>query len=76
MESAFVNSGVETMLSELPEYFMDMFLVKLNVVRVDEDVIEIDDNTNIKHIGKDVVHEPLECCWGVGKSKRHDLPFK
>ena len=76
MESAFVDSGVETMLSESPEYFTDMFSVKLNVVGVDEDVVEIDNNTNIEHVSKDVVYKSLEHCWGVGKSERHDLPFK
>ena len=76
VESAFVDSGIETVLSESLEYFTDMFSVKLNVIRVDEDVVEIDDNTNIKHVGEDVVHKPLECHGGIGKSKGHDLPLE
>ena len=33
-----------------------MLLVYFHIVGVDEDVIKIDDNTDIEHIGKDVVH--------------------
>jgi len=53
-----------------------MFSVYLNVVGVDEDVVEVDDNTDIKHVGEDVVHKSLERHWGIGESKRHNLPFK
>ncbi len=53
-----------------------MLLVCFHIVGVDEDVVKIDDNTNIEHIGEDVVHESLERSWGIGKSERHDLPFK
>jgi hypothetical protein len=76
VKGAFVDSGVETVLLELPEYFTDMFSVKLNVVGVDEDVVKIDNNTNIKHVSEDVVHESLEHYGGIGKSERHDLPFE
>jgi len=75
VEGAFVNSGVETIFSESPEYFVDMFSVDLNVVGIDEDVIEIDNNA-IEHVGEDVIHKYLEHCRGVGESKGHDLPFK
>jgi hypothetical protein len=76
VESAFVDSGIEAVLSESSKYFAYMFSVKLGVVRVDEDIVEIDDNTNIEHVGEDVVHKSLERRRGVGKSERHDLPFK
>jgi len=76
VEDAFVNSGVETIFSESLEYFADMFSVDFNVVGVDEDVVEVDNNTNIEHVSEDVVHKSLERCRGVGKSEGHDLPFK
>ena len=53
-----------------------MLSVDFDVVGVDEDVVEVDDNTNIEHVSEDIIHEFLECCWGVGESEGHDLPFK
>jgi hypothetical protein len=76
VESAFVNSGIEVVLLESSKYFTYMFLVKLGVVGIDEDIVKIDNNTNIEHVGEDVVHKSLERHGGVGKSERHDLPFK
>jgi hypothetical protein len=37
---------------------------------------DIDHNTTIKHIAKDVTHEILKNCGTIGKTKRHDLPLK
>src|SRR5438034_9137310 len=53
-----------------------MEVVRFHVFGVDEDVVEVDDDGNIKEIGEDVVHEVLECCWRVCQSKRHYPPLE
>jgi hypothetical protein len=53
-----------------------MFLVLRRVVGIDQDVINIDNDANIKHIAENVIHEMLKNSWTVGKTERHDLPLK
>ena len=45
------------------------------VLRIGQDVIQIDYDTDVKEIGKDGVDEPLESCRGVRQTERHDEPF-
>ena len=53
------------MFAESSEYFLDMSIVFLQRVRVDQDVIQINDDTDVNHIGEDVIHEPLKSCWRI-----------
>ena len=46
------------------------------IIRIDEDVIKVDDNGNVNHVGKDVVHKTLESGRSVGETERHNQPFK
>jgi hypothetical protein len=46
------------------------------VVGIDQDVVDIDNDTNIKHITETVIHETLKNRGTVGKTERHDLPLK
>ena len=62
----FVRMGIETMLPEMTENLMDMFLVFHRVVGVDEDVIEVDGNIYVQKVTENVVHESLESGWGIG----------
>ena len=41
---------------------MEMLIVLFHVVRVDEDVIQVDKDTYIEHAREDVVHEVLKSC--------------
>ncbi len=38
-----------------------MCLVLCGIVGVDEDVIEVYDYGNVKHVSENVIHEALEC---------------
>ena len=73
---AFPGIGVKAMFPELVEDFFDVLFVLGHVVRVDEDVIEVDNDTDIEKVAEDVVHETLEGCGGIGKSEGHHQPFK
>jgi hypothetical protein len=58
------------------EYFADMFGVILWVIRVDEDVVKVDDDTNVEHVVENIVDEALEGRGSVGKPERHYAPLK
>ena len=76
MEETFIGAGVEVMLSEASENFLDMASVFFLRVRVDENVVEVHQYTNIEQVAKDVIHEALESGRCVGESERHYVPFK
>ena len=76
MEETLIGAGVEVMLSEALENFSDMASVFFFGVRVDEYVIKVYQNTNIKQVTKDVIHEALESSRCVGESERHYTPFE
>ena len=48
------------MLSEVLENFLDMASESFLGVRVDEDVVEVHQYTNIEQVAEDVIHEALE----------------
>jgi len=50
------------------KYFLDMSFVFGNVVRIDENVVQIYDDNDVDHIHEDVIHKPLKSCRGVSPS--------
>ncbi|KXN84319.1 hypothetical protein AN958_12756 [Leucoagaricus sp. SymC.cos] len=46
------------------------------VVRIDEDIVKIDSNADIKEVREDVVHEMLESSRSISETKRHYQPFE
>ena len=46
------------------------------IFRVDEDVIKIDNDTEIEEVAEDVIHEMLEGCKGIDEAERHQLPLE
>ena len=43
------------------------------IISVDEDVIKVHDDEDVKLLHKDLVDVPLEACWGVRQTERHHL---
>src|ERR1700731_1041533 len=66
----------ETVLPEPSEYLSDMFNVLFQVLRVDEDVVEVDNHECVKEVGEDVIHEVLESGRCICEPKGHHTPFK
>ena len=60
MEETLIGAGIEVMLSEVLENFLDMASESFLGVRVDEDVVEVHQYTNIEQVAEDVIHEALE----------------
>jgi hypothetical protein len=52
---------------------MNIFPVLRWVIRINQDVVEIDHSANIKHITKNIIHEMLKNHGAIGKTERHDF---
>jgi len=76
VEFAFLCFGIKTSLAETLEYFFYMPMMLGHVIQVDEYIIQIYYDTDIQNIRENVIHESLEGCGSVGKTKRHYRPFK
>ena len=76
MELTLLWLGEEIVLSEALEDFMDMFLMGLEVLGVYQDVIQIDDNTDIKEIHKDAIDKSVESHRSICQAKGHDIPLE
>src|SRR5882672_6435787 len=62
MELTLVCMGKKSISMELLEYFPNMSFVLGNVVGVDEDVIQVNDDNDVDHICKYVIHKSLKSC--------------
>ena len=69
-------TSIKAVLAESPKYFLDMSFVLRHIVGVNEDIIKVNDNTDIKHICEDFIHVTLESSRHIGKSEGHHKPFK
>src|SRR5882724_11861869 len=76
VELAFVCMGKQSISAEPMKYFLNVSFVFRNVVRIDENVIQIYDDNDINHICEDVVHKSLKSCWSISKPFRHYQPFE
>ena len=63
------------MLAQLPKHFQNMFFVILHIVRVNQDVVEVNYHAAIEHICEYQVYEPLKCGQGIGEAERHHQPL-
>ena len=60
------------MFPEAGEYFADVSGMFVGVPRKDKYVIQVNHYEFVKEVGKDAVHEALESCRSIGKTKMHD----
>ena len=76
MELAFVCMGKKSVSAESAEYFLNMEFVLRNIVRIDEDVVQIYDDYDINHIRENVVHKSLKRSGCISKPFWHYQPFE
>ena len=69
MKLILLKLDKEAICTELPEDFLDMFLVRGHVCGIDEDVVQVYYCTNIYKICKDSVDKALEHCQNIGGTK-------
>jgi hypothetical protein len=75
MEFTFFGFGIKPTLAEVSKYFSDVILMGCKVLEIYKDVIQIDDNTYVKHIGEDAIDKLLESSRCIGETFRHNQPF-
>ena len=71
MKPALIGLDKKSISSESLEYFLNMDLVLGHIVGVDEDVVQIDDDSDVDHICKSIIHKSLKSCRCIGKPFRH-----
>ena len=74
MKSTLLQVGIQRELLELfqnPPYGCDVTISV--IISVDEDVVQIHDDEDVKLLSKDFVDVSLEACWCVCQPKRHHL---
>ena len=64
------------MFSQTGQDFSDVLRMFRGIVGVDEDVVEVDDDVDVKKVAKDVLHETLESSGGVAEAEGHDHHLK
>ena len=76
MEGTLIGMGVKSVLSESSEYLSDMFPVVIKIIGVDQNVVQINENTYIQEIRENIIHKTLKSGRGIGKSEGHNTPLK
>jgi len=76
MELTFVCMGKKSVSAESAECFLNVGFVLGNVVRIDEDVVQIYDDYDIDHIHENVFHKSLKSCRCISKPLRHYQPLE
>jgi len=80
MEFAFFYLGIQSQFAESFQYFFDMAPVLRDIIRVDQDVTQVDYYTHIKEVREYVIHEALKGCkrelhTGTNKTMLCQLPI-
>ena len=65
MKFTFFCLCVQSCFSELFQDLFNVALVLCNIVRVDQDVVQVDYYAHIQEVGEYIVHEVLEGSWSV-----------
>ena len=76
MELTLVGLSIEPVSTESGKDFPDVGQVLPRTVRVDQDIIQVYYYGDVNHVGKDVVHEPLETHQGIGEPLGHHQPLE
>jgi len=72
----FLYFGIKASLVEMLEYFLNILMMFVHVIRVDKYIIQIDNDINIQQIRENIVYELLKDCGSIGKTERYYRLFK
>ena len=75
MELTLLQFCKEVVQLESAKNLLDMLLMRFHVLAIDEDVVEVHNNTDIQHVSEDSVNKSLECCRSISGTKGHYQPF-
>jgi hypothetical protein len=64
------------MLDEAFQYEVNMVVMFGRILRVNENIVEVDNYKVVSNIGEDIIHEGLKSGGCVGKSKLNHVVFE
>jgi hypothetical protein len=76
MELAFLGFSIKLVFPEAMEDLTDLITMFVRVVRVDQNVVEVDDYADVSEVRENVIHESLEGSRCVTETKGHDQVFE
>ena len=76
IEFTFVNVKLKISILKLSENCLNMNLMILSVLTVDQNIINIDSDKNIKAVSENVINVALKETWGFTEFKEHNEIFK
>jgi hypothetical protein len=76
MEFTFLHFRIKLVFAESAENSFEVFPMFFRSVGIDEDVVDVDEDRDVKEVRKYVVHETLKGCGSIHQTERHDNPFK
>ena len=75
IEFTFVNVKLKTGILKLSENYLNMNLMILSVLTVDQNIVNIDSNKNIKAVSENVIDVALKETWNFTEFKEYDEIF-
>ena len=72
MPFAFLRLEIKSVCTETSEDVLDVLAMGGKVGGINEDVVEIDHDAHVQHVGEDAVDKTLERGGGVGETERHN----
>ncbi len=77
MEAKLFQFGIKAVLPELFQDPADCIHMRLTgVLGIDQNVVCVNNDKNVKLLGKDLVDVSLEAIWSIGQTKGRDLIFE
>src|SRR5882762_10786084 len=76
MERALLGFSMEIVLMETLQDVPHMNPMLLNRIRKNKNIIKINDDANVSHTRKDIIHKMLECGRSISQTKGHNQVFK
>ena len=76
MELAFIGAGVKSVFPKSSKDFPYVTLMVFRVVRVDEDIVEVDNNTLIEYVPEHIVYKSLKSNRSISKTFKDNQPLK
>ena len=76
IEFAFVNVKLKTGVLKLSENCLNMSLMIFSVLTVNQNIVNVDSDENIKAVSENVIDVALKETWGFTEFKEHDEVFK
>ena len=76
IEFTFVNIKLKTGILKLSENCLNMNLMILSILTIDQNIVNVNSDKNIKAVSENVIDVALKETWDFTENKEHDKVFK